>query len=181
MSKSHIEEYLGNLLEVESPAELAATTQIQSQHETANMKPPVEDSEKNAWYMLNISGLNVAVRVKFIVDVVPASRMQEKESAFNLGSLTIKDRQIQVVNLAQILSPKGKLPAKKPRYIAILRDKPYGIACQQSQKVQFQEEQVCWRTQNTTRPWLAGTVMAKKCALIDVEALIPMLAGDGKN
>jgi len=58
------------------------------------------------------------------------------------------------------------------RYVLVIPGCNWGLAVDSVGGVlDLQPEQVRWRSVHTRREWLAGTVVDKMCALIDVEAL----------
>ncbi len=62
------------------------------------------------------------------------------------------------------------------QYIVMLGESMWGLACSQLLGTEtLNTENIRWREQVGKRPWLAGMVKEKMCALIHVEALIAML------
>ncbi|WP_407331052.1 chemotaxis protein CheW [Enterovibrio sp. 27052020O] len=96
-----------------------------------------------------------------------------------LGLQTERDQQLDVVDTAMWVMPE-KITDNSHRdgysYIVILGDSKWGLACNTLLGTEsLKGEQVRWREQAGKRPWLAGLVKQKMCALIHVEALIAML------
>ncbi|CZF80252.1 CheW-like domain protein [Grimontia celer] len=96
-----------------------------------------------------------------------------------LGLQTERDQQLDVVDTAKWVMPE-KIADNSHRddysYIVILGDSKWGLACDALLGTEsLNGEQVRWREQAGKRPWLAGLVKEKMCALIHVEALIAML------
>jgi purine-binding chemotaxis protein CheW len=96
-----------------------------------------------------------------------------------LGLQTNRDQQLDVVDTAKWVMPdKLKDDEYKThyQYIVMLGASMWGLA---SSKLLGTEllypQKVRWREQSGKRPWLAGMVKEKMCALIHVEALISML------
>ena len=69
------------------------------------------------------------------------------------------------------------------RYLIMLGDSWWGMACEKLvNTVTLTKADVKWRESVGKRPWLAGMVKEKMCALIDVSELISMLnKGLGSN
>ncbi|HAS8424782.1 TPA: chemotaxis protein CheW [Vibrio vulnificus] len=96
-----------------------------------------------------------------------------------LGLQTNRDQQLDVVDTARWVMP-DKLADEEYKsnyqYIVMLGNSMWGLA---SNKLLGTEllypEKVRWREQSGKRPWLAGMVKEKMCALIHVDALISML------
>lgn len=96
-----------------------------------------------------------------------------------LGLQTNKDEQLDVVDTAKWAMPeklRDDTYKEAYQYIVMLGDSRWGLACTQLAGTELlQNEKVRWREQMGKRPWLAGMVKEKMCALIHVEALIAML------
>nr|WP_086941147.1 chemotaxis protein CheW [Thaumasiovibrio occultus] len=96
-----------------------------------------------------------------------------------LGLQTTKDQQYDVVDTAFWSMPdmlKDDEYKSKYQYIVMLGSSRWGLACNELNGTQsLTPNMVRWREQAGKRPWLAGMVKEKMCALIHVEALINML------
>ncbi|MDW6001450.1 chemotaxis protein CheW [Vibrio mangrovi] len=96
-----------------------------------------------------------------------------------LGLQTNRDHQLDVVDTARwVMSEKLMDDSYKEsyQYIVMLGDSSWGLACDQLKGTELlNPEKVRWREQAGKRPWLAGMVKEKMCALIHVEALTAML------
>ncbi|OXX74044.1 chemotaxis protein CheW [Vibrio sp. V03_P4A6T147] len=99
--------------------------------------------------------------------------------AWYLGLQTNKDNQLDVVDTAKwVMAEKLHDDSYKEgyQYIVMLGDSMWGLASTQLMGTELlSSEKVRWREQAGKRPWLAGMVKEKMCALIHVEALIAML------
>ncbi|MGF1762840.1 chemotaxis protein CheW [Aliivibrio kagoshimensis] len=96
-----------------------------------------------------------------------------------LGMQTANENKYHVVDTAKWVMPE-KLNDEKYqeeyRYIVLLGDSNWGLACNQLVGTEsITNEQIRWRETAGKRPWLAGMVKEKMCALIHVEALVAML------
>jgi purine-binding chemotaxis protein CheW len=62
------------------------------------------------------------------------------------------------------------------QYIIMLDSSPWGLACEQLvNTVTLSQDDVKWMESGGKRPWLAGLIKERMCALLDVSALIEML------
>lgn len=96
------------------------------------------------------------------------------------GMMTERGRQLYVVDTARWAMP-GHTAEETYQYLVTLGDSSWGLGCHQLKGTALlTREQVKWRTQPGARPWLAGMVKEKMCALLHVEALIELLE-QGKN
>lgn len=96
-----------------------------------------------------------------------------------LGLQTQRDQQLDVVDTAKwVMSEKLKDDShqKAYQYIVMLGESMWGLACTKLMGTEWLDsERIRWREQVGKRPWLAGMVKDKMCALIHVDALIAML------
>ncbi|MGF1726790.1 chemotaxis protein CheW [Photobacterium nomapromontoriensis] len=99
--------------------------------------------------------------------------------AWYLGLMTNREYQLDVVDTASWAMPE-KLTSEDYRdgyqYVVMLGDSKWGLACNVLQGTELLTGQsVRWREKAGKRPWLAGMVKEKMCALIHVSELITML------
>lgn len=96
-----------------------------------------------------------------------------------LGLQTNRDAQLDVVDTAKwVMAEKLRDESYKDdyQYIVMLGESLWGLACTKLLGTELlNSEKVRWREQVGKRPWLAGMVKEKMCALIHVQALIAML------
>jgi purine-binding chemotaxis protein CheW len=96
-----------------------------------------------------------------------------------LGLQTSREAQLDVVDTAKwVMSEKLIDNSYKDeyQYIVMLDESMWGLASTQLKGTEsLNPEKVRWRKTAGKRPWLAGMVKEKMCALIHVEALIAML------
>ncbi|NVD06187.1 chemotaxis protein CheW [Vibrio sp. JPW-9-11-11] len=96
-----------------------------------------------------------------------------------LGLQTSRESQLDVVDTAKwVMSEKLKDDSYKEnyQYIVMLGESMWGLASTQLMGTEaLDPAMVRWRETAGKRPWLAGMVKEKMCALIHVEALIAML------
>ena len=96
-----------------------------------------------------------------------------------------RDEKIKVVDTAMWVMPEKCNDSLKNslnyQYIIMLKDSSWGLMAENLvDTVILSQDEVKWLGQNTKRPWLAGLVKEKMCALLDVRALIQLL-DDGSN
>ncbi|WP_428771661.1 chemotaxis protein CheW [Vibrio sp.] len=99
--------------------------------------------------------------------------------AWYLGLQTSRDNQLDVVDTAKwVMAEKLQDDSHQAdyQYIVMLGESMWGLACVQLLGTELlTTDKIRWREQVGKRPWLAGMVKEKMCALIHVEALIAML------
>ncbi|MFB9134839.1 chemotaxis protein CheW [Vibrio olivae] len=96
-----------------------------------------------------------------------------------LGLQSSRESQIDVVDTARwVMAEKLTDEEYKEnyQYIVMLGDSSWGLASSQLMGTEtLDPDKVRWRKTAGKRPWLAGMVKEKMCALIHVEALVAML------
>lgn len=96
-----------------------------------------------------------------------------------LGLQTSREAQLDVVDTAKWVMPEKLIDDSykdEYQYIVMLDESMWGLASTQLKGTEsLNPEKVRWRKTAGKRPWLAGMVKEKMCALIHVEALIAML------
>ncbi|MEF1254053.1 MULTISPECIES: chemotaxis protein CheW [unclassified Vibrio] len=96
-----------------------------------------------------------------------------------LGLQTSREAQLDVVDTAKwVMAEKLKDDSHKEKYqyIVMLGESMWGLASTELMGTEsLNPEMVRWRETAGKRPWLAGMVKEKMCALVHVEALIAML------
>ncbi|MFH4499178.1 chemotaxis protein CheW [Vibrio diabolicus] len=99
--------------------------------------------------------------------------------AWYLGLQTNREQQFDVVDTAKwVMADKLRDDSYKDnyQYVVMLGESMWGLASNQLMGTEtLNIDKVRWREQAGKRPWLAGMVKEKMCALIHVQALIDML------
>lgn len=89
------------------------------------------------------------------------------------------DQTIKVADTARWVMPERYRRDDAAHYEFVIRldNSQWGLACHEvAQSFTVQPEDVKWRTANSRRQWLAGTIREHMCALLDVSRLAGMLA-----
>lgn len=103
------------------------------------------------------------------------------------GVMLHRDEKLNVVDTAQWVMPEkydqSLADALHYRYLIMLGESEWGLASENLvNTVTLSKADVKWREAQGKRPWLAGMVKERMCALIDVYQLISMLNnGLGSN
>jgi purine-binding chemotaxis protein CheW len=101
------------------------------------------------------------------------------------GVMLYRDEKINVVDTALWVMPekcnKKLMDSLNYEYIIMLNDSSWGLMAENLvDTVVLKQDEVKWLDETNKRPWLAGLVKEKMCALLDVNALITLL-DDGSN
>ncbi len=101
-----------------------------------------------------------------------------------LGLLNTPMGKIKTVDTALFVMPEKYDPAmaKDVEFVITIDGVQWGLAVKSvNQPVCLKPSDVNWRTERSKRPWLAGTVKSKMCALIDIPQMAKMLAEHEKT
>ncbi|MCA1766731.1 MAG: chemotaxis protein CheW [Idiomarina sp.] len=130
-----------------------------------------------------VAGLTLAVPLKSlggIHQLGKISPLMGKPKWFR-GIMTERDNKLQVVDTARWVMPEKCTPELEEsldyQYLITLNDSPWGLLCEELVTSEpLQPHSIQWRKKtNNKRPWLAGVVRDRMCALLDVNALITLL------
>ena len=103
------------------------------------------------------------------------------QPAWYRGIMASRDQKMNVVDTALWVMPDRTLEVTEYKYLIMLGESPWGLACHQLKGTELlRRDQVKWRHQEGKRPWLAGMVKEKMCALLHVKELL-LLLGRGVN
>ena len=137
----------------------------------------------------NVAGLTIAVpliELGGIHKVSKTTSLMGKPDWFK-GVMLYRDEKINVVDTALWVMPEKCDEELKNslnyQYIIMLSDSRWGLLAENLvDTVVLKQDEVKWLDNSSKRPWLAGLVKDKMCALLDVDALIALLnEGSGIN
>ncbi len=97
-----------------------------------------------------------------------------------MGIMLHREEKLSVVDTAQWVMPEkydqNLADQLNYQYLIMLGDSSWGLASEKLvNTVSLTKADVKWRETSSKRPWLAGMVKDKMCALLDVDELIAML------
>ncbi|WP_440903908.1 chemotaxis protein CheW [Catenovulum sp. SX2] len=146
---------------------------------TPEKEIPVEDFQ--ALYF-EVAGLVLAVpltELGGIHNLAEVSPLFGKPKWFK-GLMIHREQKINVVDSALWVMPEKYndelADSLDYKYLIMLGDSNWGLACEGLvNTVTMAPEDIKWRTSDSKRPWLAGLVKEKMCALLDVKQLIQLL------
>ncbi|MCJ8294045.1 MAG: chemotaxis protein CheW [Colwellia sp.] len=130
----------------------------------------------------DVAGLTIAVpliELGGIHKVEKINSLMGKPDWFK-GVMLYRDEKINVVDTALWIMPEKCDEILKDslnyQYIIMLNDSPWGLMAENLiDTVVLRQDEVKWVDSQNKRPWLAGLVKEKMCALLDVSALIQLL------
>ncbi|MBS3798833.1 chemotaxis protein CheW [Pseudoalteromonas sp. BDTF-M6] len=125
-----------------------------------------------------VAGLTLAVPLKSLGGIHQRTELNQlfgKPEWFS-GVMLNRDEKINVVDTARWVMPekydKQLQQALNYKYVIMLGESQWGLSAETLiNNVTLKSEDVKWRQSHGKRPWLAGVIKEKMCALIDVENL----------
>ena len=153
--------------------------------ETETQPDAMEEYQQGDFQALffRVAGLTLAVPLKSLGGIHTIGKISPifgKPKWFK-GIMTERDEKLQVVDTARWVMPEKLTPELQEKinyqYLITLNDSPWGLLCEELVDSEpLQPEAIQWRHGvNEKRPWLAGVVRQRMCALLDVNALITLL------
>lgn len=170
-------------IEPEIVVEDQVAVELQTQSGSADIghwETPIREQNFQVLYF-DVNGVTFAVPLDELGGIHRKAELNHLigRPAWYLGLQTNRDSQLDVVDTAKwVMAEKLRDDSYKEayQYIVMLGESMWGLACSQLLGTEtLSSEKIRWREQVGKRPWLAGMVKEKMCALIHVEALIAML------
>lgn len=156
--------------------------------DAAGGQPPntsMEEYQQEAFQALffKVAGLTLAVPLKSLGGIHPMAKPSPLfgKPEWFMGIMTERDDKLNCVDTAQWVMPEkynDELASKlNYQYLIMLSDSHWGLACEELvTSTTIEPDAIQWRrAESGKRPWLAGVVREKMCALLNVEALVAML------
>lgn len=129
--------------------------------------------------IFSVCGLSLAVPLLFLGGVHEVVKEDIRpligQPKWYLGMLHTDEGNLQVIDTAKFIMPERKCNLSNDgfKYLIRLEKTPWAIACQSiDATVRLEASEIKWRGERGKRTWLAGTVIEKMCALIDVSGLL---------
>ena len=160
-------------------------TQIQTKKSQGELKLKVEKTYRKGSFQamfFDVAGLTLAVpliELGGIHNVDKTTSLVGKPDWFK-GVMVHREDKINVVDTALWVMPEkcdqALLDGLNYQYIIMLSESNWGLSAEHLvDTVTLEQEDVKWMDGSTKRPWLAGLVKDRMCALLDVESLISLL------
>ena len=166
--------------------ETKVETEIKEAEKTESLIPSWAN-EPFQILLFEVAGLKLAVpliELSGVIEWKDASITEMPGSAdFYMGILQHLDYRVAVIDTAKMVFPVNKQsdliddnPKERVKHIVLIDDYRWGLACDKiGEVITLQPEEVRWRNSQTSRKWLAGTVIDHMCALLNSEAFAAML------
>lgn len=154
--------------------------QLPSPQEPSRSSQPWAD-KPFASLLFDVMGLKLAAPLHDLGGIMPlADKLQPMaaQADWFMGLIRWNGRTIRVVDTARFVMPErvGSDQPVEYQSVVVLGDSHWALAVNNAdQSVHLQPADIRWRKTSGKRPWLAGTVLERLCALLDVGVLVAML------
>tara|TARA_B110000211_G_C14013191_1_gene524186 strand:- start:453 stop:1289 length:837 start_codon:yes stop_codon:yes gene_type:complete len=159
---------------------------ISTEIESAIKQSMLKLTDQESWssqgvecLLFSVGGLKLAVPLLLlggVHEVIPDNvKPLIGQPNWYLGLIHREDQNLQVIDTASFIMPERaeSLAEQGYKYLIQLEKSPWAIACQSiDDTVRLEASEIKWRGDRGKRVWLAGTVIEKMCALIDVSGLL---------
>ncbi|KNY43868.1 chemotaxis protein CheW, partial [Vibrio harveyi] len=168
-------------VEVEQHIETEAELETETGSQLPNTWESTQRSEDFQVLYFDVNGVTFAVPLDELGGIHQITELNHLigRPAWYLGLQTSREQQFDVVDTARwVMADKLHDEEYKDnyQYVVMLGESMWGLASNQLMGTEtLNIDKVRWREQAGKRPWLAGMVKEKMCALIHVQALIDML------
>lgn len=133
--------------------------------------------------LFQVGRLKLAVPLLKLHSVVPWTEhisAMPNQPRWCHGMFRYRERNVVVIDTERLVLPDNRQRTDDEtagaEHILIVGDGRWGLACRTVGEVtRLTPEEVKWRSARGRRPWLAGTVLGRLCALMDTEAFSAML------
>lgn len=170
--------------------ELSFAEQEKMQLQTEE-EPPQEDEWQNLQLepefqvlFFSLSGLNFAVPLTDLGGIHALSDSMNKlfgKPAWFSGVMTHHEKLCNIVDTAQWMNTGESANTLNYSHYILLGNSEWGLSCENLLGTQtLNQSEIKWRARKGDRPWLAGMVKDKMCALIHTDELVKLL-NNGMN
>lgn len=175
---------------VAKPVSSAAKVASESVQVTAPaVDPAVESTPKPAVHvaegvlnciLFQLQGLTLAIPVDDVEGAISMEQLTlhlDLEHEWVLGFFDAMGKETSVVDTGSWLLP-GRFDAAQANYedVLILKGRRWSLACDALVKsVRMPHSDIVWAGENKSRPWLLGTNMTERCAILDADKLQMLL------
>lgn len=162
-----------------APAETTPIVEPQAEWESpllqwADNGRPVWAQQKFDALLFDVGGLTLAVPLIALGQIHPLTGGLTPifgQAEWFMGLQPTPAGRLRTVNTALFVMPERYDPAflQSARYVVSIDGTDWGLAVDRVQQpIRLNPDEVTWRSVRSKRPWLAGTVKAAMCALLDV-------------
>ncbi len=157
---------------------------VEPESEVVEEAAPVLDwrsSQGIECLIFKVAGLKLAIPLPLLGGVYPVTDKVTPlfgQAAWSLGIWQGDDSKLTIIDSAQLIMPERGVQLREAGYQFFIQldRSPWALACQEiCDTVTLVYDSIKWRGEGSKRPWLAGTVIAEMCALLDVPGIMLLL------
>lgn len=168
--------------EIQAPLQQAEQTVTNEVKPVASCEHKAAPQQPFQALLFEVAGLTLAVPLTELGGIHQTEKVGSiigKPSWF-MGVMLSRNEKINVVNTAQWVMPEKYTESMESdldyQYLVMLGTSHWGLGCENLiDTMDLHPDQIKWRQTRSKRPWLAGVVKEKMCALLDVAELIRLL------
>jgi len=184
LRQAKIEPEVNERTRIENPAQVAQS-ELTTRKSQGGFEPIKQRSYRQGDFQamfFDVAGLTIAVpliELGGIINHDKTTPLMGKPDWFK-GVMLNRDNKVNVVDTARWVMPEKcdptLLSTLNYQYIIMLSDSSWGLTAENLiDTVTLKQDQVKWLDAPSKRPWLAGLVKNRMCALLDVKSLIQLL------
>jgi purine-binding chemotaxis protein CheW len=179
-------------VQAEPVTEVDQTQPVVTEATVDEPRPQVQQSPVPEWaeqrfqcLLFKVSGLSLAVPLVKLNSVIAWDENiteTPNQTDWYLGLIQHLQKQVKVIDTALLVLPENRrdaldlASADRLGHILLVDDYKWGLACDSiGDVVWLTKDEVKWRQNKQTRPWLAGTSLQHLCAIMDTEVFANML------
>lgn len=169
--------------EIPPAAEPAPDVPLPAQIEAAADHPgvPAWAGQRFQALLFEVAGLTLAVplvKLKGVVTQATGLTPMPGQSSLFAGLVPYQGLQSRVVDTARFILPPARVEQldsdveARCRNLVMIDAGRWALACSRiGDVIELDSSEVKWRAATGKRPWLAGTVIERMCALLDIDRL----------
>jgi len=150
--------------------------------EIASVKEVDSDPKLIKLLLFRVAGIPLAISHDVVANIVEVARDSLDGVVAKDGYIAWEFMQdgimVRVIDTRTVILPNGHPgretnEAKGKAQIIVFNDFPYGLMCDEvAETVEVRHQDIDWRSQRSTRLWLAGMVKGHNHAMLDVAEII---------
>ncbi len=148
--------------------------------ESTAQQEPVDTEPGSHYRLCSASGVALALPEDAVESALPCPPLptaSRADTPWYLGPVECSGRSFEVAHLGRLVAPG--LSEQPAAVLLPLRESDWALACDEaSQMVSLREQDVRWRKTPGSRSWLAGTVSARRVAVIDVAGMLDIFRSE---
>lgn len=151
--------------------------------ESMAQQEPIDTESGSHYRLCSASGVALALPEDAVEPALPCPPLPPAscvDTPWYLGQVECSGRSFDVAHLGRLVAPG--LSEQPAAVLLPLRESDWALACDEaSQRVSLREQDVRWRTTPGSRSWLAGTVSARRVAVIDVGGMLDIFRSEANS